>query len=611
MLWRLLSACILFAFVAGAHAEDPAPTGTDDFRPERLRDPDEKLGVHLTYNWSTVKAPGDVVWRPMFSCVNACKGKVHSNHSDCSLSCDTKCPANRGLGAKPHSVQLEAVLTDTNATFDGGPPKPNSDKLSDDFSKAGLPSSSDASWYVGHSLMRDLERTKDRKRSYDNSRFENDHFNDTPCSSRTLEMAYVRYNVTVNYSIAETKKTGGTYSTGSATTGQMFFVLLIPDRAQTRITEPAISCQCGPTQTVPPRSVPLRGGFLPIDYIPDDYAYVLNNDMKMPVTSTQLMSTVTSVMANDMNTANLTFMPPAMGELYIPAGWELQCVGGEGQNLQLQEDLHIRSGWNLFASTDGILAPKSVRVMCLEITKPEPRPDMQYRLVPPGNPLIARLSALTKAARVRGPWDQMRLWIATDAAPYEKIAKTLIPTPGPGTYVREMYRAASVGAFTADDIRYAAIMDLKLLVSKNYDPAAVRWFLAEKLKNAPDETIAWFDKATTEDWAAILDRGTVKEDEALVGILVAGLAQSGTAGATEAIQVLNRLPETHRAAVAESADVRKALASVLMGDDTAAMGTVLDWLIATKPASAGLLAAQLNENAPESLKAKARSLIGP
>jgi hypothetical protein len=601
MLWRFFSALLLLTLAQGAIAEDPVPTGKQTYRPEQLRDPDVKLGVHLDFSWKTEKA-ADVDWLPVFSCVNECKGKVHAKHQECDLSCDKRCGSEASFpGRKGHIRYLESSLEDRAAGFDAPPAQSNLSTLDRAFTAARLPSSSRAEWYLGSALKTSLERLPQGRRVFEPSLFDYDHFNETPCSLRSLEMANVRYNVTVDYSLSETTKEGNAYKTGPAVMGQLFFVLHIPDATRVRVSEPTVSCQCEPVQTPPTRT-----GFLPRGKGMDQYAFVLNNDMMRPVTAMDLTSTVSGIVANDMNTASLTLMPPAVGELFIPAGWELQSVGGEGQNLQLQEDLDLRFGWNLFANTNGGLAPKTVRVMCLEITKPEPRPEMKYRLVPPGNPLIARLSALTKAARVRGPWDQMRLWIATDAAPYEKIAKTLVPAPGQGTYVREMYRAATVGAVSPYESRYAAIMDLKLLLAKNYDPAAVRWFLAAKLRTAPEETLAWFARATSSDWGQVLDRGTPKEDEALVGLLVAGLAQGG--GAKEAVQVLGRLPEEHRQAVTESAGLRDAFVPVLMGSDAGAASAVLDWLLLAKPSYAAVAAAQLNPGFPEALQAKAKAI---
>ncbi len=599
MWWRLISAFFL-ASVAQAAIADPDASGKTDVVVDTVKDPDRKVGSHLVLTWTTAKS-ADVEWRPILYCVNKCKGKIHSKHEECDLSCDDKCPDGPIPGQKPHKAWLESGWKDSKDGFNGSPDQSNASKLGDVFSKEGMPGAASPSQLVGGFLKGRVEFGNRGPKESDHV-FTYDHFNKTPCSSRTLEMAYVNYNVTVDYDLSNTEKVDGVYKTGPSVKGRFYFILQYPDKTQVRVSEPTVSCQC--------ERVQYRKGYLPIANDIDQFAFVLNNDMKRPVTAMDITSTVSNVVANDMNTASFTLMPPAVGELHIPAGWELQCVDGTGQNLQLQEDLDLRFGWNLFAGPGEIMPPKTVRVMCLEITKPEPRPDMKYVLVPPGNPLLARLSAITKAARVRGPWDQMRLWIATDAAPYEKIAKTLIPAPGPGTYVREMYRAASVGAISPYEPRFAAIMDPKLLLAKNYDPVAVRWFLAAKLRNEPSETLAWFARATTADWTQVLDRGTPKEDETLVGLLVAGLgADGGVEGVKAAVNLMGNLPEAHRSEIIESAAVKEMVLSVMVSADAETASTLLDWLVAAKPSYAVRAARAVDPRLPESVLAKGNSLL--
>ncbi|RYG23151.1 hypothetical protein EON82_14905 [bacterium] len=194
----------------------------------------------------------------------------------------------------------------------------------------------------------------------------------------------------------------------------------------------------------------------------------------------------------------------------------------------------------------------------------------------------------------------------TDAAPYDKIAKTLIPAPGPGTYVREMYRAASVRALSPFDDRYRPAMEYRHLLAKNYDPAAVAWYLQTKLRQNTAGTIEWF-RSSASDVAAVFGQGSPKEEAELIGLLAATLAEEGgDEGLKTALWLITQaVPEANRAAVVESGGARRLSGLLSSPIDAANAILILDWIAAAKPTYAGFTASNLHPDLPAEVQSKA------
>jgi hypothetical protein len=444
-----------------------------------------------------------------------------------------------------HEAVFSGRVTEVGANGEP-PPRPHSEQLNRDYGRFQFPST----WQASSFLLR-LTNLMKRTKNYLEPSFQSDHWNETPCSTSTKSIKAATYIVTVQYTLFDLN--GQVRTEGPK--GTIRYRVLIPFREPVTIGQPEVNCRCEAAQTGPSDG----HGFLP-GTTGEHYAYFEDTEGKRPVTGSEVAALVTNVSVSDMNNATLTYMMPWSGSLYFPAGWEFECTEGGGQDVQLADDLY-------FAAEAGVgtihlnLAPvtsakqsKKIRVYCTEIDKPEPRPNMKYRLVPPRNALLQRAAQITKASSFRGPWDQMRLWIATDQAKFKAIEDKLLPSPGPATYVAEMHKLAQVGAIDPYDARYLALMELPHLLAPFYEARAVEWMLGVKLAADPEKTVAWF-KGQRQAISSAFESADPKATANLVGLIASVLArEGGDAGVVAALWILDvAVPEQHRSAVADAA----------------------------------------------------------
>lgn len=320
---------------------------------------------------------------------------------------------------------------------------------------------------------------------------------------------------------------------------------------------------------------------------------------------------VKSISCNDMNSAVITVAALPGAKVVVPAGWELQCIEGNGQDVQLQEDLEVASA-SLLASLKPFLpiqeSQKTVRTLCLDINAPEPKPSMKYRLVPPRNPLLTRLARITRGSSFKGPLDQVRLWIATDYASHASIAKVLLPPPREAQYLRELYRAASVDAVNPFDPRAQNLLEDRFALAEGGDPSALRWFVDTKLASGSVTFIPWLEQQR-DLVAKLFTAGPPEADIAHLSAICGTLARSGRLDAVRAaISVVRAVPIEHRA------EMYKAYGTLEIGQvlgytkDESLATMLLDWLESDKPPFAGGMGANVNSALPDSIKSRAKAL---
>jgi hypothetical protein len=325
---------------------------------------------------------------------------------------------------------------------------------------------------------------------------------------------------------------------------------------------------------------------------------------------------VSNIVCEDMNHAVVSFNPGFEGNVFIPAGWELECISGGGQDVQLVEDLMFAVpalGGSVRVELGPLAASWTsgarVRTLCLDIEKPEPDEQMKYRLMPPKNPFIAALARITRESRFRGPWDQARLWIVTDQASYDQIGKVMRPMVGQGRFLSEMFRAAEVGALSPFDARYAKIMELRFLFAENYEPKAVEWLLASKLITNPQATIGWI-KGQSAAVRRLFEEGDAGDDVDLIGLLAYVLARDGgEPGAEAAIWLLEQAtPEAHRTAVADSQGARDMAMLLRITSDEKAASVILGWLERATPPIATVAALNVNAELSPTVRERADAI---
>jgi hypothetical protein len=308
-----------------------------------------------------------------------------------------------------------------------------------------------------------------------------------------------------------------------------------------------------------------------------------------------------------MNRATLTIGEGPIKTCFLPAGWELQCTAGGGQDVQLQEDLWITvMPWP--QKVQAFLAPVTLRTLCLQISKPEPTPAMSYRFMPPSRPSFSRLARGVRASSFRGPWDQMRLWIATDYAPYAKIRQVLLPTPGRRTYLYEMFVAAKALAFDPTDNRAVPMMETNLLAEPKNDPAAASWLLRTNLvRNGKATTDALKNEASKfhslfEDAQAV---------QYIAGLAAAAANVDTEYGALAAVRLLTDcVPTAKRGEVSAHEDAAMIGTMLAFTSDPKVATVILDYLESEKPPFAQTAALNVSDELPKFIKDRAARIAG-
>lgn len=531
-------------------------------------------------------------------CINTCEGKKHGKHESCDLSCDVRCVEVFGPDFK-HSLSIDNNFEEVADDGVSRPARSHTTTIGQDFDRGGLPeivSPSNLLLAIKLAITSELPNPK---------RLRVACWNTVPCSSSVMMGKTRRAVYRADY-VIWLRQDDGTMTEGPKRT--LRFLVESPQEQekpedfQPRI--PTVSCKCEILQE-PPKET----GFLP-GYIGDDeYALLDEDGTKRTLTGKVIASTVTDIVVHDMNRATFTVAAGPYRRVDIPAGWELECTRGGGQNTQLQENLSIIvMPWP--QTIQVTLAPVTLRVLCLQIDKPEPTPDMTYRLVPPTSPGLARLARHVRGSSFRGPWDQTRLWIATDFASHKKISEVLFPPPSKAMYLREMHLAARLHAVHTDDPRLQKIMELELLAQEKNDPEAAAWLLSSKLRENAKATTDWIRTHARDFHAIYSDAGAPNY---MARLARAALETLGDAGANVAATLLVEcVPEQHRKTTADSENAGYAKAFFGATTDAAAAGRMLDWLEKAMPSDVRSVALNIADSLPANLKSRAAKLTeGP
>lgn len=551
-------------------------------------------GAQVLFTWTfESKTDGDRL--PLYTCDNECEGKKHAKHDACDHSCDKKCPRERSTHYLFFFNAPETVVD--LGEGEKAPSRSHILTMGDDYSKFGMPRAA----AISAALRAFKNKARESLGKPEDDDLESKCWNQTPCSSSTAFVNSIKVVYRIDYELVAVEN-GQITERGPKRTLRWALHTVPPLAKDRRITtsEPAVSCACEVVQKEPSET-----GFLPGFLNEEEFAFIEENGTKRPVTGQQLASAVSDITVQNMNRVVFTVGPGQPTKFFVPAGWELECTSGNGQDVQLQEDLWITvMPWP--QRVQAFLAPVTIRTLCLEIDEPEPTPAMKYRFKPPSTPAFARLARGVRGSSFRGPWDQARLWVATDYATYANMRQVLLPAPSRRTFLYEMYVAAKALAFSPTDPRADAVMEISLLTEPKNDLAAGAWLLTQHLGKNAKRTADWLRTNAATFHHLFSEPSAVP--------YVSYLAKTAAATETDdgvlaAIRLLTDcVPADKRADVAADGNSEQVAFTIMSTGGATAATAILDWLEKTKPSYTSSVCLNVSPTLPESVQARARAL---
>jgi hypothetical protein len=522
------------------------------------------------------------------TCESSCQGKKHERHSECDASCDVPCC----FAAMTHKRELFSFAEAT-AYADAEEEK----KLRKHFLDFGVPTSitmEGALAILCDGVVKGSGKTWLKP-------IEAKCWNKDPCSSSRATFRLVRWTVKIEYELAYDKtKNGEVVSTEHGPKGVVHVTFLTnpaddDDRTLT-YEAPVVNCRCEVTQKKPEKTATNRPE--------DEYAHIGTGPSDRPVTGGDIAHMVTNIDVPDMNSATLTFAETSE-RIHFPAGWELECVDGSAQDVEILDSMTILAAAGSGPSNGA--TTKTVRVLCLNMHKDMPKSGVKYRLVPPRSAALQRLAMDMENTMTMGPSLQVRLWIASGNQTLDEMRKILFPKPNERIYLSQLYAAAKIGAIDVADPAIRKLLDPALLLGEGADPQAASWLLTQLLLIDAPSTTRWI-KAN----AANFSTSFVTGDAAARAKFVAKLARSAarTKGGLSAAAHLLELaaPTEKRQLLAETEDAAIASLALTNTDDNDGAKLMLQWLAKQKTTYARVAAQNVDPDLSKEVLSLARSI---
>lgn len=599
----ILASGLLFTAltVPDAQTSGPKKSGSKKFRVSGAEaSPKEK--VFFDVKWEVENAGAGEPYNPISPCGRPCQGKKHTKHSDCDSSCDSQRCFHESFGADAGHHLVQRLINRKELGEEGNDPPKRSHamNMNSDFERFGMPNNMSAEGWL-HILL---------SAASESAHLRVPCWNKTPCSFSKVTFPTEKKIIKVEYELTIEREVDGrvVVEKGPKRTLRWLVTQLPPTPEGAQTEPPTIHCKCEAVQTPP------QQGMVFGSKGEGEFAYATTGGQSRTITGQDIGRVVTGIAVHNMNQATVSLASGEFDQFVIPAGWEMECTSGGGQNVQLQQDivLTLMPWGQTFTFAHGGGAPfaddQRLRIMCLQIEKPEPKEGMKYRLVPPSSPALARLARMTRESRIRGPWDQTRLWIATDNASLERIQKVLIPSPDERIYLREMHQAYDANAINISNPETQEIMEFRLAFAENVDIADAEWLVRSKFRVAAKRSSAEMRECGTDIKNMFASRPA--ESAAFVSKLARAVCEA-TDGkeVLTAVWLLNEAtPEGHRKAAANSDDALIVASTVLEPCDPAVATAILAWLEKTRPPYAAVIGLNFHESLPSGLRERARRL---
>lgn len=574
-------------------------------------------GMTITYTWRYVdKGTAFGSWPERLACVWVCQGKKHILHKRCDFTCDKACTTLHKITLKPRGTGggggFGNVLVNRFGDFDpyirtlrlrmfahwGKDVKKNAVQI---FSKGDL----------------------QKKMTY-NYDYTGGHWNVESCSTTTRLFRFRIWDVMVKWTV--TFRDGKSYSGDS-----LIEILRIPEHRYWQ--EKAIEqCKCavgkrrygmapngslidpGGEETENAGNNTTNPGGVFID--PNgmgEYAFATDADYETYDIKfeCQDLSTFTISATNPTwESVSIAVLPGTQLESVDSAYQDMQSVSPVTFALPGMSSISVPvpvSGPTLSAESG--IAPFEGRLACLNMDKKEPLPSIEYTPTISSDSRLTQLAYFTAAQRFRGPWDQARLWIYTDAATRDEINKRLFPPITEGLYLQGLYDLRRVAMVDMEDARYRQCMDPALLVGQSAPKEATAWFidtmsdvnpsgLASWIKRNPQTFAPLFD-SDAQEW--YLDHAVTIADR-LCGSGSKEVALSGLDF------ILRAVPESRRTAFEEKGGLGQA-GLLLTAGDVELVSAALGVFEMYRPLLTRYLLTNMDESLPDEIKQRAAELL--
>lgn len=262
-------------------------------------------------------------------------------------------------------------------------------------------------------------------------------------------------------------------------------------------------------------SYPLTSNVSGRKYANDALGAILNTVKPVPLTpellgsvnlaSVETLLDSTTVGGDDMNSLNWQInpaeFPNCTGEGFgeFPGGtlWVPDQPGY--QVMSNYSPFTIRHTFGPFAVIDSsVPLAGEFRTHCMNMTQKEPGPGVRYRPYRNTDPVLKGLMDLTAGSRIRGPWDQARLWIYTNKAGIDEINKRLFPGVSEAQYLTSIKQIAALGGLEPKDYSAKELFPPKLLSGAGMADTTLGWGFGIMERSQAKELAAWLGSMSQE-----------------------------------------------------------------------------------------------------------------
>jgi hypothetical protein len=243
--------------------------------------------------------------------------------------------------------------------------------------------------------------------------------------------------------------------------------------------------------------------------------------------------------------------------------------------------------------------------------KAEPKAGVKYAFSQPTNSATVRLAQKVASENFRGSWDQIRMWIITDQASREDMAKVLLPRPRAGLYLNCLFEVNQITGTDLSTPKFKACVDPAHIIGSAASREATDWYVDFWMRNDPKTLANWLGQHRSDLVTECFGPNTGNAQAAHVADLCNALCSSAAPALVECGMNLlaKTVPADKRALVAKGHGLEGAL-SHLTGTDAKLAARALDVAELYKDPASKHCLMNVNEALEPALKARAAKLFG-